>query len=112
MMIHNFLQKLRAKQEEKKDIENFLCMLEGKSLKSNCQKLDGKKYLRILMGFLKDLKQNRIFKIDNNYSWKDWIENQEGVETYKVRLKTLKNGNHNNNHTGGDPPVGGDFGSL
>jgi len=51
--------------------------------------------VRVFKSFKKDLKQNRIGQIDYDYSWKDWIEDQEGVETYTVKLKKLKDGKSN-----------------
>jgi hypothetical protein len=82
----NIIKKFLAKKEEKEDLEKFLCTLTDPK---PCKKI---KWLDFFKSFKKDLKQNRIGQIDDEYSWKDWIEDQEGVETYTVRLNKLKNG--------------------
>jgi len=82
----NLFKKFLAKKEEKEDLEKFVCTLTDPK---PCRQIS---WLGFLNSFRKDLKQNRIGQIDYDYSWKDWIEDQEGVETYTVRLNKLKNG--------------------
>lgn len=85
----NIIKKFLAKKEEKEDLEKFLCTLTDPK---PCRKIS---WLGFLNSFRKDIKENRILKIDDEYSWKDWIEDQEGVETYAIRLKKLKDGESN-----------------
>jgi hypothetical protein len=83
-MFQNLLKKLRAKREEKKDIEKFLCQL------TNIEKCKRITWWGFIKSFFKDTKENRILKKIDDYTWKDWIENQENKESYIVRLKKLK----------------------
>ncbi len=83
-MFQKLRKKLKAKQEEKEDIENFLCRLTDME---KCKKIS---WWGFIKSFFKDTKENRILKKVDDYSWKDWIEDQEHVETYKVRLKKVK----------------------
>ena len=85
----NIIKKFLAKKEEKEDLEKFLCTLTDPK---PCRKIS---WLGFLNSFRKDINENRILKIDDEYSWKDWIEDQEGVETYAIRLKKLKDGESN-----------------
>ena len=82
----NIFKKFLAKKEEKEDLEKFLCTLTDPK---PCKKIP---WLGFLKSFKKDLKQRRIGQIDEEYSWKDWIEDQENVETYQVKIKNLKDG--------------------
>lgn len=82
--IKTFLKELLEKKREQKDIQNFLCNLPG-----DCSKIP-KKYIWSNL-YKNSFNKKRFFKPEENYSWKDWIETQEGVNTYKERIKKLNN---------------------
>jgi hypothetical protein len=81
----NLFKKFLAKKEEKEDLEKFLCTLTDPK---PCKKI---KWWDFFRSFKKDLKQNRIGQIDKEYSWKDWVEDQEKVETYTVKINKIFN---------------------
>lgn len=81
----NLFKKFLAKKKEKEDLEKFLCTLTDPK---PCKKI---KWWDFFRSFKKDLKQNRIGQIDKEYSWKDWVEDQEKVETYTVKINKIFN---------------------
>jgi hypothetical protein len=79
----NIFKKFLAKKEEKEDLEKFLCTLTDTK---PCRKIS---WMGFFKSFKKDLKQNRIGQVNQEYSWKDWMKDQESVETYSVRFNKL-----------------------
>jgi hypothetical protein len=108
----NILKKFRAKQEEKKDIENFLCQLGQEPSQSFCRRVPFLKWL--FKAFLSDQKENRILQIDEDYSMTDWVRerNQSKEWTNYVMSKNNNNGtdNHNDSPTGEHQNAGRDPG--
>lgn len=64
----NIFKKFLAKKEEKEDIEKFLC---GLTDPKPCRKIS---WLGFFKSFKKDIKENRILKIDDEYTMKEYLE--------------------------------------
>lgn len=63
----NIFKKFLAKKEEKESIEKFLCTLTDPQ---PCKKIS---WLGFFKSFKKDTKENRILKIDEEYTMKDYL---------------------------------------
>jgi hypothetical protein len=69
MKIINLFKKFLAKKEEKESIEKFLCTLTDPQ---PCKKIS---WMGFFKSFKQDTKENRILKIDDEYTMKDYFDN-------------------------------------
>ena len=67
MKLLKLFKKFLAKKEEKESIEKFLCTLTDPQ---PCKKIPWAGFLK---SFKEDTKENRILKIDNDYTMKDYF---------------------------------------